>query len=110
MTPKCSMIIYPVLNFVLPLMLSSFILVDKPSRCSDCQIKTELRVTENVKIERSQEIDAEVSSLESSAVTKSIQRAGHIKTQIGNYLSLRGRIIYKSSHFQGGTKPSDQQP
>jgi len=41
-------------------MLSSFILVDKPSRCSDCQIKTELRVTENVKIERSQEIDAEV--------------------------------------------------
>ena len=69
MTFKCSMIIYPVLNFVLPLMLSSFILVDKPSRCSDCQIKTELRVTENVKIERSQEIDAEVSSLESSAVT-----------------------------------------
>ncbi len=67
--PKCSMIIYPVLNFVLPLMLSSFILVDKPSRCSDCQIKTELKVTENVKIERSQEIDAEVSSLESSAVT-----------------------------------------
>jgi hypothetical protein len=75
-------------------MLSSFILVDKPSRCSDCQIKTELRVTENVKIERSQEIDAEVS----------------IKTQIGNYLSLQGRIIYKSSHFQGGTKPSDQKP
>ena len=69
MTPKCSMIIYPVLNFVLPLMLSSFILVDKPSRCSDCQIKTELKVTENVKIERSQEIDAEVSSLESSTVT-----------------------------------------
>ena len=92
-------------------MLSSFILVDKPSRCSDCQIKTELRVTENVKIERSQEIDAEVSSLESSAVTMgSIQRAGHIKTQIENYLSLRGRIIYKSSHFQGGAKPSDQKP
>ena len=63
------MIIYPVLNFVLPLMLSSFILVDKPSRCLDCQIKKELRVTENVKIERSQEFDAEISSLESSAVT-----------------------------------------
>jgi hypothetical protein len=63
------MIIYPVLNFVLPLMLSSFILVDKPSRCLDCQIKKELRVTENVKIERSQEIDADVSSMESSAVT-----------------------------------------
>ena len=50
-------------------MLSSFILVDKPSHCLDCQIKKELRVTENVKIERSQEIDADVSSLESSAVT-----------------------------------------
>ena len=63
------MIIYPVLNFVLPLMLSSLLLVDKPSRCSDCQIKTERRVTENVKIERGQEIDAEFSSsLESSAV------------------------------------------
>ena len=63
------MIIYPVLNFILPLMLSSFILVDKPSRCSECQIKTEFRVTENVKIERTQEIDADVSRLESSAVT-----------------------------------------
>ena len=62
------MIIYPVLNFVLPLMLSSFILVDKPSRCSDCQIKKVLRVTENVKIERNHEIDAEVSTLESSSV------------------------------------------
>ena len=50
-------------------MLSSFILVNKPSRCPDCQFKTELRVTENVKIDRSQEIDAEVRSLESSAVT-----------------------------------------
>ncbi len=50
-------------------MLSSFILVDKPSLCSDCQIKKELRVTENVKIERTQEIDADVSSMESSAVT-----------------------------------------
>ena len=50
-------------------MLSSLLLVDKPSRCSDCQIKTKLRVTENVKIERSQEIDAEIRSLESSAVT-----------------------------------------
>jgi hypothetical protein len=63
------MIIYPVLNFVLPLMLSSFILFDKPSRCSECQIKKEFRVTENVKIERTQEIDADVSRLEPSAVT-----------------------------------------
>jgi hypothetical protein len=50
-------------------MLSSFILVDKPSRCSECQIKKEFRVTENVKIERTQEIDADVSRLEPSAVT-----------------------------------------
>jgi len=50
-------------------MLSSFILVDKPSRCSDCQIKKEFRVTENVKIERTQEIDADVNRLEPSAVT-----------------------------------------
>ena len=63
------MIIYPVLNFVLPLMLSSLLLVDKPSRCSDCQIKTERRVTENVKIEKSHEIDDEFTILESSAVT-----------------------------------------
>ena len=42
------MIAYPILNFVLPLMLSSFILVDNPSRCSECQNKTEHKIAGNV--------------------------------------------------------------
>ena len=63
------MIAYPILNFVLPLMLSSFILVDNPSRCSECQNKTEHEVTGNVVIERIQEIDTEVNSGDSSVVS-----------------------------------------
>lgn len=62
------MLVYPILNFVLPLMLSSFVLVDKPANCSECQIKKAHKILENVKIESIQEIDAEVSSLKSSAV------------------------------------------
>ena len=63
------MLVYPILNFVLPLMLSSFVLVDKPANCSKCQIKKEHRIVDNAKVERIQEIGAEVSSLKSSAVT-----------------------------------------
>ena len=63
------MIAYPILNFVLPLMLSSFILVDNPSRCSECQSKTEHKVAGNAVIERIPEIDTEVNSGESSVVT-----------------------------------------
>ena len=63
------MIVYPILNFVLPLMLSSFILVDNPSRCSECQNKTEHKVVGNAVIERIPEIDTEVNSGESSVVT-----------------------------------------
>ena len=63
------MIPYPILNFVLPLMLSSFILVDNPSRCSECQKQTEHKVAGNVVIERIPEIDTEVNSGESSVVT-----------------------------------------
>ena len=85
------MIIYSVLNFVLPLMLSSFILVDKSSRCSDCQIKTKLRVTENVKIERSLEIDAEVRSLESSAVTDGEHSEGRTHKDTDLKLSVSPR-------------------
>ena len=59
------MIAYPILNFVLPLMLSSFILVDNPSRCSECQNKTEHKVAGNAVIERIPEIDTEVNSGES---------------------------------------------
>ncbi len=62
------MIAYPILNFVLPLMLSSFILVDNPSRCSECQNKTEHKVTGNAVIEIIPEIDTEVNSGESSVV------------------------------------------
>ena len=54
------MIIYPILNFVLALMLTSLVLVEKPSSCSECQQKTEQRIAENAEIERSPEIDAEV--------------------------------------------------
>ena len=64
------MIAYPILNFVLPLMLSSFILVDNPSRCSsECQNKTEPKVAGNAVIERIPEIDTKVNSGEFSVVT-----------------------------------------
>ena len=63
------MIAYPIINFVLPLMLSSFILVDNPSRCSECQNKTEHKVAGNAVIDRILEFDTEVNSGESSVVT-----------------------------------------
>ena len=59
------MIVYPILNFVLPLILSSFILVDGPSRCTACRNKAEQKVAGNVAIEKRPEIDAEVYSAES---------------------------------------------
>ena len=62
------MIVYPILSFVLPLMLSSFILVDNPSRCSECQNKTEQKVAGNATNERNQEIDVELNIEESSTV------------------------------------------
>tara|TARA_B100000949_G_C13860947_1_gene276540 strand:+ start:223 stop:456 length:234 start_codon:yes stop_codon:yes gene_type:complete len=76
------MIAYPILNFVLPLMLSSFILVDNPSRCSECQNKTENKVAGNAVIERIQEIDTEVKSGGSSVLTagKDAKSKTHIDT------------------------------
>lgn len=62
------MIVYPILNFVLPLLLSSFLLVDNPSRCSECQNKTEHKVTGNAVIESIPDIDIEVNSGDSSVV------------------------------------------
>ena len=50
-------------------MLSSFVLVDKPASCSDCQIKKEYRDLDITKIEEIQKIDAEISNLKSSEVT-----------------------------------------
>ena len=41
------MIIYPIINFVLPLMLTCLVLVDDPPRCSECRKKNEMKVIEN---------------------------------------------------------------
>ena len=74
------MIAYPILNFVLPLMLSSFILVDKPSRCSECQNKTEQQVGGNAAIESSPEVDVAVNRGESSVVTDGTDAKSNIHT------------------------------
>ena len=41
------MIIFPIINFVLPLMLTCLVLVDNPPRCSECRKKMEMTVLEN---------------------------------------------------------------
>ena len=41
------MIILPIINFVLPLMLTCLVLVDNPPRCSECRKKMEMTVIEN---------------------------------------------------------------
>ena len=41
------MIIFPIINFVLPLMLTCLVLVDDPPRCSECKKKMEMTVIEN---------------------------------------------------------------
>ena len=41
------MIIFPIINFVLPLMLTCLVLVDDPPRCSECRKKVEMTVLEN---------------------------------------------------------------
>ena len=41
------MIIFPIINFVLPLMLTCLVLVDDPPRCSECRKKNELSVIED---------------------------------------------------------------
>ena len=40
------MIIFPIINFVLPLMLTCLVLVDDPPRCSECRKKIEMTVLE----------------------------------------------------------------
>ena len=40
------MIILPIINFVLPLMLTCLVLVDTPSRCSECKKKIGITVLE----------------------------------------------------------------
>ena len=41
------MIIFPIINFVLPLMLTCLVLIDNPPRCSECRKKMEMTVIEN---------------------------------------------------------------
>ena len=41
------MIIFPILNFVLPLMLTCLVLVDDPPRCSECRKKMDMKVVAN---------------------------------------------------------------
>ena len=41
------MIILPIVNFVLPLMLTCLVLVDDPPRCSECRKKMEMTVIQN---------------------------------------------------------------
>ena len=41
------MIMLPIINFVLPLMLTCLVLVDDPPRCSECRKKMEITVIEN---------------------------------------------------------------
>ena len=46
------MIVFPILNFVLPLMYSSFVLVGNPqSSCTECGKKPELNVSKSKKNE-----------------------------------------------------------
>ena len=42
------------MNFVLPLMLTCFVLIDDPPRCSECRKKMEITVIENKTEEFSQ--------------------------------------------------------
>ena len=50
------MIILPIINFVLPLMLTCLVLVDDPPRCSECRKKMEMTVLE-YKIDEFVQID-----------------------------------------------------
>ena len=50
------MIILPIINFVLPLMLTCLVLVDDPPRCSECRKKMGMTVIEN-KTEKIAKID-----------------------------------------------------
>ena len=48
------MIIFTIMNFVLPLMLTCLVLIDDPPRCSECRKKMEITVIENKTEEFSQ--------------------------------------------------------
>ena len=52
------MIILPIINFVLPLMLTCLVLVDDPPRCSECRKKMQMTVLENNTEETAQIADS----------------------------------------------------
>ena len=52
------MIILPIINFVLPLMLTCLVLVDDPPRCSECRKKMQMTVLENNTDESAQIADS----------------------------------------------------
>ena len=54
------MIIFPIINFVLPLMLTCLVLVDDPPRCSECRKKMGMTVFENKTDEFAQRTDLDV--------------------------------------------------
>ena len=55
------MIVFPILNFVLPLMYSSFVLIGNPQYiCTECIKELELRVSESKKNEAVEEINQTV--------------------------------------------------
>ena len=53
------MIIFPIINFVLPLMLTCLVLVDDPPRCSECRKKMEMTVIENKTDEFAQKVNSD---------------------------------------------------
>jgi len=52
------MIVLPIINFVLPLMLTCLVLVDDPPRCSECRKKIQISVLENKTDEIAQRADS----------------------------------------------------
>ena len=69
------MIILPIINFVLPLMLTCLVLVDDPPRCSECRKKMQMTVSENNTDESAQIADSNdfnvKSALENTVRSKS---------------------------------------
>ena len=53
------MIIFPIINFVLPLMLTCLVLVDDPPRCSECRKKMEITDIENKTEEFAQKVNSD---------------------------------------------------
>ena len=53
------MLIFPIINFVLPLMLTCLVLVDDPPRCSECRKKMEIKGIERKTDEYAQIVNSD---------------------------------------------------